>query len=64
MRLFYFYDIIVLKNQDDTYFVDALSSDSLLGSEYINVLGEFGGYYHKIKNPDFEKELNAIFGDK
>lgn len=37
---------------------------SLLGGEYINVLGEFGGHYHKIKNPDFEKELNAIFGDK
>jgi len=33
---------------------------SLLGGEYIQVSGEFGSHYHKIKNPDFEKELISI----
>lgn len=30
---------------------------SLLGGEYIQILGEYGSHYHKIKNADFEKEL-------
>ncbi len=37
---------------------------SLMGGEYIQVLGEFGSHYHKIKNPDFEKELISILDDK
>ena len=33
---------------------------SKIGGEYIQVSGQFGGSYHKIKNPDFEKELISI----
>lgn len=33
---------------------------SMIGGEYIKVMGQFGGNYHKIKNPDFEKELINI----
>jgi len=33
---------------------------SLLGGEYIQVLGEYGSHYHKINNADFEKELIGI----
>ena len=33
---------------------------SLLGGEYIQILGEYGSHYHKIKNSDFEKELLSI----
>ncbi len=33
---------------------------SLLGGEYIQILGEFGSHYHKIKNSNFEKELISI----
>lgn len=33
---------------------------STIGGEYIQVMRRFGGSYHKIKNPDFEKELIAI----
>ena len=35
---------------------------SLLGGEYIQVLGEYASRYHKIKNPDFEKELRNVIG--
>ncbi len=37
---------------------------SLLGGEYIHVLGDFGSRYHKIKNTDFEKELISILDSK
>jgi len=37
---------------------------SLLGGEYIQILGEFGSHYHKIKNSDFEKELISIIDNK
>ncbi|MBE7054560.1 MAG: hypothetical protein E7392_00415 [Ruminococcaceae bacterium] len=33
---------------------------SIIGGEYIQFLGQFGSNYHKIKNPDFEKELIFI----
>lgn len=33
---------------------------SMIGGEYINIARQFGDRYHKIKNPDFEKELIAI----
>lgn len=33
---------------------------SMIGGEYINIARQFGDKYHKIKNPDFEKELIAI----
>lgn len=33
---------------------------SLMGGEYIQVFRQFGSSYHKIKNPDFEKELITI----
>ena len=33
---------------------------SMIGGEYIQVIRQFGDNYHKIKNPDFEKELIAI----
>ncbi len=33
---------------------------SMLGGKYIQVMRQFGNAYHKIKNPDFEKELIAI----
>ena len=33
---------------------------NLIGGEYIQILGEFGSRYHKIKNPNFEKELISI----
>ena len=33
---------------------------SMIGGEYIHVIRQFGNSYHKIKNPDFEKELIAI----
>lgn len=33
---------------------------SLLGGEYIQILGEYGSHYHKIKNADFERELISI----
>ncbi len=36
---------------------------SLLGGEYIQILGEYGDNYHKIKNSTFEKELISILGD-
>ena len=33
---------------------------SMIGGEYINIARQFGDKYHKIKDPDFEKELIAI----
>ncbi len=36
---------------------------SLLGGEYIQILGEYGSNYHKIKNSNFEKELISILDD-
>ena len=33
---------------------------SLLGGEYIQILGEYESCYHKIKNPDFEKTLISV----
>lgn len=33
---------------------------SLLGGEYIQILGEYESHYHKIKNADFERELISI----
>ncbi len=36
---------------------------SLLGGEYIQILGEYRSNYHKIKSPDFESELMSILGD-
>ncbi len=33
---------------------------SMIGGEYIQVMRQFGNSYHKINNPDFEKELIAI----
>lgn len=36
---------------------------SLLGGEYIQILGEYEDNYHKIKNSNFEKELISILGD-
>ena len=33
---------------------------SMIGGEYIQVMSQFGGSYHKIKNSDFEKELATI----
>lgn len=37
---------------------------SMIGGEYINIARQFGDRYHKIKNPDFEKELIAIIESK
>lgn len=37
---------------------------SLLGGQYIQILGEHGGNYHKIRNSDFEKELISILDNK
>lgn len=37
---------------------------SLLGGEYIQILGEYGNHYHKIKNPYFEKRLVSILNDQ
>ena len=36
---------------------------SLLGGEYIQILGEYGSHYHKIENDDFENELMSILED-
>ncbi|MBR3791963.1 MAG: hypothetical protein IKK18_04605 [Clostridia bacterium] len=36
---------------------------SLLGGEYIQILGEYGNNYNKIKNSNFEKELISILSD-
>ena len=33
---------------------------SLMGGQYIQILGEYGSHYHKIRNSDFEKELISI----
>ena len=33
---------------------------SIIGGEYIQFLEQHGSNYHKIKNPDFEKELISI----
>ena len=33
---------------------------SLIGGEYIQILGEYGSHYHKINNPDFENQLISI----
>ncbi len=32
----------------------------MIGGEYINFSDQFGGHYHKIKNPEFEKSLLEI----
>ncbi|MBR2847604.1 MAG: hypothetical protein IKB89_06015 [Clostridia bacterium] len=37
---------------------------NLIGGEYIQILGEFGSRYHKIKNSDFEKELISIIDNE
>ncbi len=37
---------------------------SLLGGEYIQILGEYGSHYHKIKNSGFEKELISILDNQ
>ena len=37
---------------------------STIGGEYIQVSRQFGGSYHKIKNPDFERELINIIASK
>ena len=37
---------------------------SMIGGEYINIARQFGDRYHKIKNPDFEKELINIIESK
>lgn len=48
----------ILANWDDNG--QKLLYISTLGGEYIQFLNQFGSSYHKIKNPDFEKELIAI----
>lgn len=37
---------------------------SLIGGEYIQILGEYGSHYHKIRNSDYEKELLSILDNK
>ncbi len=37
---------------------------SLIGGEYIQILGEYGSHYHKIKNSNFEQELISILNMK
>ena len=37
---------------------------SLLGGEYIQILGEYGSNYHKIRHSDFEKELLSVLDNK
>lgn len=37
---------------------------STIGGEYIQVSRQFGDSYHKIKNPDFEKEMINIIENK
>lgn len=37
---------------------------SLLGGEYIQILGEYGSHYHRIENSNFEKELIFILDAK
>lgn len=37
---------------------------SLIGGEYIQILGEYGSHYHKIKNANFEQELISILDMK
>lgn len=37
---------------------------SLLGGEYIQILGEYGSHYHKINNSHFEKELICILDNQ
>ena len=36
---------------------------TIMGNEYISILGQFGSHYHKINNVNFEKELIDILNN-